>query len=203
MRPTLDKSLFSSFFFSTCWSKGISRKSSSQQMKLTVHPIQTGWGQRPHDPFNASVLVINDYSSWKSARQVWALFKHSRAFQSKSDPTGVIPSASASSCAMFALTTKLSFRSTHQGSRKDWRVRGKSLKTGMCSSLMPRATCAHTLPEPQETQLAFSVNKGRCTCDVRCVSSRKQLGRYKRGLQVMWVLHYLSIYLFSYRFKWH
>lgn len=26
-------------------------------MKLTVHPIQTGSGERPYDPFNASVLV--------------------------------------------------------------------------------------------------------------------------------------------------
>lgn len=42
------------FFFSSasCWSSGICRKSSSQQMKLTVHPIRATPGRTRPSPFN-------------------------------------------------------------------------------------------------------------------------------------------------------
>lgn len=137
-----------------------------------------------------------DYSSWRSARQVWALIKHSRAFQPKSDPTGVIPSASASSRAMFALTTKLPFRITHEGVGRTGEWGGKVWKldyvTPLSLSHAARYLRAHT-PGASGNATAFSVNTGRCTCNVRCVSLRKHLRRYKRGFQVMWVLHYLSI----------
>lgn len=100
-----------------------------------------------------------DYSSWRSARQVWAVIKHSRALHPKRDPTGVIPFASASPRAMFALTTELPFRMTHWSSGKDWSVRGKVWKLG-CVSYSRARTHA---PRAAGTQLAFSVNTGRCS----------------------------------------
>jgi len=54
-------------------------------MKLTVHPIQTGSGERPYDPFNASVLVTNP------SEGQYVRYKHSRAFQQRDPTTGVIP----------------------------------------------------------------------------------------------------------------
>ncbi len=179
VRPTFDKSLFSSFFSSTCWFKGICRKSSSQQMKLTVHPIQTGSGERPYDPFNAKVS-----SSWRSARQVWAVIKHSRALQPKRDPTGVIPLASASPRAMFALTTELPFRMTHWSSGKDWSVRGKVWKLGCVTPLSrahaPRAAGNATGVQCKHRSLLSHVRRG---------ALRKQLRRYKRGVQVIHLSH--------------
>lgn len=46
-------------------------------MKLTVHPIQTGSGERPYDPFNASVLVTIPPEGQYSR------YEPSRAFQAK------------------------------------------------------------------------------------------------------------------------
>jgi len=75
-------------------------------MKLTVHPIQTGSGERPYDPFNASVLVTNP------SEGQYVRYKHSRAFQQRDPTTGVIPLASASPRTMFLLPTELPFRMT-------------------------------------------------------------------------------------------
>ncbi|XP_040004703.1 uncharacterized protein LOC120801618 [Xiphias gladius] len=56
--PRLSFFFFFFFFFSSssssCWEAGICRESSSQQMKLTVHPIRAKPERTHPDPFNAS-----------------------------------------------------------------------------------------------------------------------------------------------------
>lgn len=137
---TLDNSLFSSFFFSTCWSKGICRKSSSQQMKLTVHPIQTGSGERPYDPFNASVLVTIPPEGQ------YCRYEPSRAFQAKRSKIYSFSVGVSAHGVPFARKTPI----------QNDAVRGN--KVWKLGCVTPRR--AHTPPELQETQMTFNVNTG-------------------------------------------
>lgn len=67
------------FFFSSasCWYSGICRKSSSQQMKLTVHPIRATAGRTRPSPFNTPPAGVA-FSSHSLRAPLMTLFRSRR-----------------------------------------------------------------------------------------------------------------------------